>query len=418
MAVQDKSTIKGYFQTGDKPTQTQFEHLIDSYTDYSSFLTNLASAAADGTTGFVLIASNNSAASITGGSVGLNVLQSDTAASAQSAMGLTGSVPTATTAQANAGTATGVYMDPVLVKNAINALSPSVSYASTAQATSGLATGVGMDPVLTRNAIEQFALTSAVFATTAQASAGTSTGTVMNPSLTRIAAEQAISNGYATTAAANAGTAATGLMNPVLTKNAIAALGGAGSGALTLVTSKTAGGNSVVDFTDLQANSHYILYMDSVYASSRVSGGAIGTLGLRTSTNNGVSYDAAASAYSFSYYYISAATTLELKGKVSTNSKLMELGPIGMSIWGISGKIEVFNPAGAAMQPTSNQNPPGCQIMWTLNPPQWTSDPSPYQTNGVGRRSADGADVDAIRILVSADVITTGRFSLYRLATV
>lgn len=30
MSVQDRATIKGYFETGDKPTQAQFAHLIDS----------------------------------------------------------------------------------------------------------------------------------------------------------------------------------------------------------------------------------------------------------------------------------------------------------------------------------------------------------------------------------------------------
>jgi hypothetical protein len=30
MSIQDKPTIKAYFETGDKPTQAQFAHLIDS----------------------------------------------------------------------------------------------------------------------------------------------------------------------------------------------------------------------------------------------------------------------------------------------------------------------------------------------------------------------------------------------------
>jgi len=34
MAAQPKATIKGYFQTGDKPTEAQFAELIDSYKDF------------------------------------------------------------------------------------------------------------------------------------------------------------------------------------------------------------------------------------------------------------------------------------------------------------------------------------------------------------------------------------------------
>ena len=31
MAKQTKSTLKGYFETGDKPTQEQFENVFDSH---------------------------------------------------------------------------------------------------------------------------------------------------------------------------------------------------------------------------------------------------------------------------------------------------------------------------------------------------------------------------------------------------
>lgn len=44
MTAQDKTTIKTYFETGDKPTQTQFANLIDSYQDANSNLTVFASS--------------------------------------------------------------------------------------------------------------------------------------------------------------------------------------------------------------------------------------------------------------------------------------------------------------------------------------------------------------------------------------
>jgi len=51
MAVQDKDTIKGYFNKGDKPTEAQFVDLIDSYQDKSDVLQALATAAASAAAG-------------------------------------------------------------------------------------------------------------------------------------------------------------------------------------------------------------------------------------------------------------------------------------------------------------------------------------------------------------------------------
>lgn len=44
MTAQNKSTIKSYFETGDKPTQAQFEDFIDSYQDAAANLGTLSSA--------------------------------------------------------------------------------------------------------------------------------------------------------------------------------------------------------------------------------------------------------------------------------------------------------------------------------------------------------------------------------------
>lgn len=41
MTVQNKATIKSYFETGDKPTQQNFIDLVDSYADFGSGLTAL-----------------------------------------------------------------------------------------------------------------------------------------------------------------------------------------------------------------------------------------------------------------------------------------------------------------------------------------------------------------------------------------
>lgn len=60
MTVQTKTVLKSYFQTGDKPTQTQFGDLIDSYQDTSALLTSIITAASAGT-GLLAITSANGA---------------------------------------------------------------------------------------------------------------------------------------------------------------------------------------------------------------------------------------------------------------------------------------------------------------------------------------------------------------------
>lgn len=61
MTAQSKITIKSYFETGDRPTQGQFEDLVDSYLDYDASLSTLTSAA----TGIVAKASAGGFASRT-----------------------------------------------------------------------------------------------------------------------------------------------------------------------------------------------------------------------------------------------------------------------------------------------------------------------------------------------------------------
>ena len=55
MAAATKASVKSHFQTGDVPTQAQFEELIDSYQDVHDVLTAIATAAQGGATGVVVI---------------------------------------------------------------------------------------------------------------------------------------------------------------------------------------------------------------------------------------------------------------------------------------------------------------------------------------------------------------------------
>lgn len=87
MTAQSKTTIKSYFETGDRPTQSQFIDFIDSYVDTLSVAGNIAALASAGGTGFVNIISSASASLVTAGAVGLLVLQTATTAAAQQAIG-------------------------------------------------------------------------------------------------------------------------------------------------------------------------------------------------------------------------------------------------------------------------------------------------------------------------------------------
>lgn len=89
MTAQNKTTIKAYFETGDRPTQGQFIDFIDSYQDINSNLTTLASANV-GAVGLQLLSCVTSASAQTaigGGVVGRQVFQAITTVAAQQAIG-------------------------------------------------------------------------------------------------------------------------------------------------------------------------------------------------------------------------------------------------------------------------------------------------------------------------------------------
>lgn len=84
MTAQPKTTIKSYFQTGDRPTQAEFGDLIDSYQDANSNLTTLASASV-GAVGLAVLSATTTAAaqnSLGGGTVGKQLFQAATTAAA------------------------------------------------------------------------------------------------------------------------------------------------------------------------------------------------------------------------------------------------------------------------------------------------------------------------------------------------
>lgn len=143
MVAQNKTTIKSYFETNDRPTQGQFADLIDSYIDTLGPIGALASAIALGATGVVTVSASSPDIS--------------SYASVRSSMGLT----VYTTALSN-----GVITDRI---------------ATTAQATAAVSNSVLMTPYMTA-----YQITDRI-ATTAQAVSADNNFNLMTPQLTRIA---------------------------------------------------------------------------------------------------------------------------------------------------------------------------------------------------------------------------------------
>ena len=133
MTARDKTTIKSYFERGDKPTQAQFADLVDSYID-----------------------------TVSAGAVGFDVLRSDTQSSALAAIGIssvvtglvkiTGSDTTSDFLNVKVSARSGLQKS-VLNPGGAEVLAFEPIYATTAQAVAGTLANVVMSPVLVKEAI-------------------------------------------------------------------------------------------------------------------------------------------------------------------------------------------------------------------------------------------------------------------------
>ena len=404
MTAESKSTIKAYFETGDKPTQAQFENLIDSYQDYSGSLNAITTQASAGTQGFPLIQSQSSAQFYNPGSLGLALILSDTAASGRSELGLatgtTGFVKVTdndtTDGRLNAKVSAHTGLTQTVTSPAGDeGLRIALNYATTAQAATGTEATLPIHTGLARHMLE------GQYVTTAQAVTGTlGTGT-MNPTLTRnlVISHAFTSANYATTAQAIAGTDATTVINPVLLKNAIG-----GTNALVLLSSAAASANSSIDFLSLITStysSYRWVISDLRPATAEVS------LWMRTSTNNST-FDAAASDYSWGCQVKPfSPTTVGDDGDAADHEMVLNCTDTAARLIGnaagegISGTVEMRNPQGTARNKgitfinhfTNSSGTEGCVY-------------------GGGARLSTG-DVDAVRFLFSSGNITSGTIRMY-----
>lgn len=164
------------------------------------------------------------------------------------------------------------------------------------------------------------------------------------------------------------------------------------------ISTATASSSSSIDFTGL--SSTYRQY--KIVIDAAVSGTDSVALWLRTSTNNGSSYDAGASDYAHGRFVLllNTAATIQAGADEADAQIVVSTGMGTATEEGYSGTITIHNPSGAR----------NCRIDYMGVTKTSTADY--YFTNGGGARLAT-ADVDAIRFLCSSGNIASGTFTLY-----
>lgn len=162
----------------------------------------------------------------------------------------------------------------------------------------------------------------------------------------------------------------------------------------------TASASATIDFTGL--TSAYVAY--KLVLSHLLPATDNVALWIRTSTNNGVSYDAGASDYRYAVGIVNSSGTNT--GAGSTGAAQMVLLDTQGNATGevLSGVAYLFNPSAAKYG----------QLAWVINGTDTSS--GGRSTYGGGTRQT-AADIDAIRIMYSSGNIASGQFDLYGLST-
>lgn len=157
----------------------------------------------------------------------------------------------------------------------------------------------------------------------------------------------------------------------------------------------TASASATVDFASLITSTYdlYVIELQNVKPATNTS-----VLYLRTSTNNGVSYDAGATDYNYSQIFTTGGT---VSGNTASNAQIPLTGNISSTREGYSGFVYITRPSVAQY----------CQIRCEGTYIDSTATASQvHLTNGT---RATAADVDAIRFLMSAGNIASGVINLY-----
>lgn len=138
MTSKTKDQIKAFFQTGDKPSESQFIDLIDSYVDKSGPIGDMETLASAGNQGFTFVSAYRG--------------ELKSASQARTALEIT-VYTTADVSVIAVAAVAGNYVTTAAA-SAAAAVAISSAYATTAIAVSGLATTGIMNPVTTRNLVD------------------------------------------------------------------------------------------------------------------------------------------------------------------------------------------------------------------------------------------------------------------------
>jgi hypothetical protein len=162
------------------------------------------------------------------------------------------------------------------------------------------------------------------------------------------------------------------------------------------ISSQTASSSSSIDFTGLSTS-----YRDFILEiSNLVPATDTADLYMRTSTDNGSTYDSGASAYQWSRMSVSSGGTTSGAGSTGDSKIVLATNTGNSTRECVSGTITIHNPQGTT----------GTHITWENT--IYSATPTFFTTRGGAFRDAS-ADVDAIRIIMSSGNISSGTFTLY-----
>ena len=191
---------------------------------------------------------------------------------------------------------------------------------------------------------------------------------------------------------------ATALATQQSIKAYVDANGGGGAGSYELISSSTASSSASISFTGLSSTyfAYEIILADVQPATDDV------YLAIRTSSNNGSSYDSGASDYGWALHYIRLASAASTAVVADGTDSLIRLSSnIGSAAdETVSGRITLYNPSGTSFT----------KLQGTFIPR--TGTPRDYRDDIAGIRFS-AADVDAIQFQMSSGNISSGTFKLY-----
>jgi hypothetical protein len=166
--------------------------------------------------------------------------------------------------------------------------------------------------------------------------------------------------------------------------------GGSSTSAFVFIESQTASSSATIDFTDLDSTyfAYKFVFSDIVPATS---GSA---LRMRTSANNGSSYDSG----SFDYAWLNNVTSDQFDTFISLSSAVS-----GTSTTGTAGEVLLINPSGTTFT--------HCEIFFN----EFNSTTGRAESIFGGGFRISNAAVDAVRFYFSTGNIASGTIKLYGL---